>query len=67
VRVQLTSSNSYSTLTSATLNIGGVNGTFYITTTAATQAAPVPALGIWGMLAAATVLGGYVSRRQRKL
>jgi hypothetical protein len=32
VRVQLTSAIAYSTLTSATLNIGGVNGTFNVTT-----------------------------------
>jgi alpha-tubulin suppressor-like RCC1 family protein len=35
VRVQLMSANAYSSMTSATLNIGGVNGTFSVTTFAA--------------------------------
>lgn len=39
VKVKLTSSNSYSTAATATLTIGGVNGTFSVTT----LAAPAPA------------------------
>jgi hypothetical protein len=64
VRVQLTSSNADSTLSSATLNIGGVNGTFNVTTTTATQAAPVPALGPWGLMAVAAGLGYFLKRKR---
>lgn len=53
VAVRLTSSGAYSTLLSAILTIGGVEGAFNVTTIAVSPyAQPVPALGRWGLLVA---------------
>ena len=43
---------------------GSATGT--MTISAASQAEPVPALGVWGMMATAAMLAGYVSRKRRK-
>jgi hypothetical protein len=43
---------------------GNVAGTMTIST--ASQAESVPALGIWGIMATAAILTGYVSQRRRR-